>query len=173
MLGAGRGGVGGVDLTPIGAVDQSSRRAVLHRTMDADPSTVWRALSEAAGLSAWLGRPQGPPLGPGVVFELWHEEQVRSVHEVLEMVPPHLLTLAWDFPGEAASWVRFTVKDDARGAVVTVEHTGVDDPVAYAAGWHVHLDFLARYLGGRPRSFDGFWEDYEELVRRYGAAGLK
>ena len=84
-------------------------------------------------------------------------------------MPPWLLAWTWEFPDEVPSRVQLAVEHDPAGAVVTLEHEGVDDPVAYAAGWHVHLDFLAAYLQGRPRAFEDFWSDYDELVRRYGA----
>lgn len=158
-----------MDLNPIGGVRPAPRRVVLRRAVRAGAPALWRALTEPAGLSAWLGRVEGPPLGAGVTFDLWHEEQVCSTHEVLEWVPARLLTLTWEFPGEAPSRVRFAVEHDAVGTVVALEHEGADDPVAYAAGWHVHLDFLAEHLRGRPRAFEDFWTDYEELVQRYRA----
>lgn len=158
-----------MDLEPIGAAHLASRRVVLHRTVPADVRGVWRAVSEPVGLSAWLGRLEGPSLGHGVGFALWHEEQVRSTHEVLAWVPPRLLAWTWEFPGEVPSRVQLAVEHDPAGAVVALEHEGVDDPVAYSAGWHVHLDFLAGHLRGRPRAFEDFWSDYDELVRRYGA----
>ena len=158
-----------MDLEPIGGVHSGSRRVVLRRRVRAGAPALWRAVTEPAGMSAWLGRPVGPPLGAGVRFDLWHEEQVCSRHEVLEWVPERVLTLTWEFPGEAPSRVRFAVEHDGVGTVVVLEHEGADDLVAYAAGWHVHLDFLAEHLRGRPRAFEGFWADYEELVQCYRA----
>ncbi len=158
-----------MDLNPIGAAHLALRRVVLHLAVPADVWGVWRAVSEPAGLAAWLGRLEGPSLGQGVRFTLWHEEQVSSTHEVLVWVPPRLLAWTWGFPGEVPSRVQLVVDHAPTGAVVTLVHEGVDEPVAYAAGWHVHLDFLAAHLQGCPRAFDGFWSDYEELVRRYGA----
>ncbi len=158
-----------MDLNPIGRAYATTRRVALRRTVHAGSLAVWQALSQPTGLSAWLGRPEGPPLGRGVVFHLWHEEQFCSRHEVLDWVPPRRMTMTWEFPDESTSRVQLTVEPDAVGAVVSLEHESTDDPVAYAAGWHVHLDFLAEYLRGRPRAFEDFWIDYEKLVQRYSA----
>jgi len=157
-----------VDLEPIGSADQASGRVDLHQTVAAGLPRVWEALTSAAGLTAWLGRPQGPVLGPGVRFGLWHEDQVRSEHEVLQWTPLRLLVLTWDFPGEPVSRVRLGLHEHGTGSAVALEHQGVPDAVAYAAGWHVHLDFLAEVVAGRPRSFGTFWDDYEALLRNYG-----
>ncbi|WP_336923052.1 SRPBCC domain-containing protein [Aquipuribacter sp. SD81] len=158
-----------MDLEPIGVADRLSGRVVLRRPVACSVPTAWRAASEADGLSAWLGRHEGPRLGPGATFTLVHEQQVRSTHTVLEWEPSRLLAMTWDFPDEAPSRVRLSIGRDTAGTVVTLEHAGLEDAVAYAAGWHVHLDYLAELLRGRPRSFDDFWVDYDALRQRYDA----
>ena len=150
-------------------MDQASRRVILRRSVEADPEIVWRALTEPEGLSAWLGRYDGARLGPGAEFTIWHEESVGSSHEVVEWLPPRTMSVTWDFPGESSSRVRLVVEPDASGSTVVLEHEGIEDLVAYAAGWHVHLDFLAAYASGHPRSFEQFWVDYDQMHRRYSS----
>lgn len=53
-----------------------------------------------------------------------------------------------------------------------VIHKGLADPVAYAAGWHQHLEYLAAHLGGQDRPFSDFWSGYDVLVARYGATAV-
>ena len=57
-----------------------------------------------------------------------------------------------------------------RGPGATIldrQHDDLDDPAAYAAGWHRHLDFLAAHLAGQDLSFGDFWTGYDALVARY------
>ncbi len=159
-----------MDPEVIGEMDETSRRVVLRREIEAGPAIVWRALTEPAGLAAWLGRYEGPQLGPGVGFVIWHEELVCSSHAVVEWLPSRLVTVSWDFPGEMPSRVRFAVEPSTSGTTVVLEHEGVEDLVGYAAGWHVHLDLLAEYARGHPRSFERFWDDYGEILRCYGSS---
>lgn len=154
-----------MDPQVVGGVDEGGRRVVLVRDILADPAVVWRGLTEPAGIAAWLGRYEGPRLGLGTRFTIWHDGLVPSSHTVVEWLPPTGLTMTWDFPDEAPSRVRIVVEAASSGSKVVLEHEGVEDPVSYSAGWHVHLDFLAGFAEGRPRSFEQFWDDYEELLQ--------
>lgn len=80
------------------------------------------------------------------------------------METPHLLELTWDFPDEAPSRVTFQL--DAQGAgntLVIVEHRGLEDPASYAAGWHLHLTYLASHLTGQ----DLAWDDFDTRAHKY------
>jgi len=56
------------------------------------------------------------------------------------------------------------------GTVLRVSHEDVLEPVGYAAGWHIHLDYLPAHLGGDDKPFADFWDPYGSLVDRHAAA---
>lgn len=154
-----------------GAADPDSGTVRLTRQLAADRSAVWRALTDAGPLSAWLGRLVGRIDGPGARVHLWHEESVRSGHVVRRWEPEEVLGLTWHFPDEPESRVTFLLSGGPGTTTLTLDHEGVPEAAAYAAGWHRHLDYLAAHLAGRDRSFDDFWAGYDDLLARYRAAG--
>ncbi len=154
-----------MDSDGVGEISRQPHSVLLRQTIAADQETVWRALTEPAALGAWLGRYKGPPLQPGARFRLWHDGTVPSRHEIAQWRPTRLLTM-WDFPDEPPSLVRIGLEPAGTTTTVMLKHEGIDDPVSYTAGWHVHLDFLAHYAEGNPRSLEHFWNDYETLLRR-------
>ena len=154
----------------MGSADQTSRRARLSLTVAGDAPVVWRALTFAAETPFWLGRIVGPPLSAGIEFALWHQEAVRSLHVVRQWVPHRVLEWTWDFPDESPSRVTFHLAGcGGTETVVTVEHHDLDEPVAYAAGWHRHLTYLAAHLAGQDLPWGAFWDGYDALVADYQA----
>jgi uncharacterized protein YndB with AHSA1/START domain len=106
-------------------------------------------------------------------FELWHDDDVRSRHAVLQWSPPRLLTLTWDFPEERRSQVAFALAEaSSSAATLSVHHQGLDDVVSYAAGWHRHLHYLDAHLRGGDLPIDDFWTGYDDLVQLYDAQQL-
>lgn len=155
-----------MDSDGVGEISRQPHSILLRHTVVADQATVWRALTEPAGLEAWLGRYEGPPLQRGARFRLWHDGTVPSRHEITEWRPTRQLTMTWDFPNEPPSLVRIGLEPVGTTTTVALGHEGIEDPVSYAAGWHVHLTFLAHFAEGNPRSFEHFWKDYEAQLRR-------
>jgi len=157
--------------TPLlGAVDRAGRALRLDEHLAATPAQVWAALTQPGELTAWLGRVQDGSPGPGTRFALWHDETTCSHHAVTSWQPERLLGLTWDFPDEAESALRFELESSGPGTRLTVVHEDLADPVAYAAGWHRHLEYLAAHVSGADRPFEDFWDGYETLVERYGSA---
>lgn len=148
-----------------GETSRQPHSILVRQTIDADQETVWRALTEPAGFEAWLGRYEGPPLQRGARFRLWHDGTVHSRHEIAQWRPTRMLTMSWDFPNEPPSLVHIDLEPAGTTTTVVLMQEGIDDPVSYTAGWRVHLNFLAQYAGGSPRSFEHFWGDYETLLR--------
>lgn len=140
----------------------------LSLVVSSDVQRVWAALTSAEDLLTWIGRLDGPPLGAGSEFDLWHEETVKSSHIVERWSPPTRLALTWEFPGETPSRVTFhlAAQGDAN-TLVTVEHHGLDDPVSYAAGWHRHLTYLASHLTGQDLAWENFWDGFDALAVKY------
>lgn len=138
-------------------------RAVLSVPTRHSPTEIWAALTSTTRLQSWLGTAT-TGLDAGVSFELKHYSNYTSTHAVQLWEPSRLLGLSWAFPDEAPSRVDLTVSDAGR---LTVEHTGLADPVGYAAGWHRHLDFLLAHLDGNDLAIDSYWDGQEALESRY------
>lgn len=129
---------------------------------------VWQALTAGEHTISWLGRLDVDLIAEGCRFGLWHDEDVRSRHTVVQWQPRRLLTLTWEFPGERASRVTFALTGTtASTATLTVHHEDLEDAVSYAAGWHRHLEYLEAHLEGRDLSTEDFWLGYEYLVGLY------
>ena len=160
-----------MEVTPLlGTVDREARSLHLTAQLAATPGQVWFALTRPEDLVAWLGRVEDGLPAPATRFALWHDATTCSHHTVVDWQPERLLGLTWDFPEEAESAVRFALEAAGDGTRLTVVHEELADPVAYAAGWHRHLEYLAAHLTGTDRPFEDFWDGYETLVERYGSA---
>ena len=153
----------------LGTVDPAGRSLHLSTQLAAPPVQVWAALTRPDELAAWLGRVEHGPDAVGSRFAVEHDEDTRSQHVVTAWQPERLLAMTWVFPAEAESSVRFTLEAAGEGTRLGVVHEELADPVAYAAGWHRHLQYLGAHLTGADRPFEHFWDGYEDLVERYGA----
>lgn len=145
----------------------------LEREVAAPAERVWEVLSDRRRTDSWLGRLEGEDPAPGAVFAVWHDETTRSTHRVTRWETGRVLGLTWVFPGERPTAVEFTLEPvvGGSGCLLTVDHEGLDDPVAYAAGWHRHLDHLSAAARGSDLPLAGFWDGYDELVAAYSRAG--
>lgn len=109
---------------------------------------VWRndTLSEAAD-----PRPSG------------FAEEERMQSRIIAVEPMRSLTIAW---GDGA--VTFTFKENGERVLLTITHSGLDDPASrrmIAGGWHMHLDILVAVCSGtRP---DSFWSGWTKLQAIY------
>jgi uncharacterized protein YndB with AHSA1/START domain len=142
----------------------------IDRTIDiqAPPERVWRALTNAAELSAWFQVTIEGEIAPG--SELW----MTSVHEqhtgqrfrvrVVEMTPPRRLVWRWhpgevdpgvDYSREPETTVTFTLEATEAGTRLTVAETGFDEiSLARRAkvyrdnsqGWTEVLGWLRSYV---------------------------
>ena len=107
--------------------------------IDAPPDRVWRALTDAAELSAWFQVKIEGAVAPGT--EVW----MTSVHpghagqrfrvRFTEMAPPHRFVWEWypgavdptvDYSREPRTKVTFTLEPSERGTRLSVSETGFD-----------------------------------------------
>ncbi len=140
----------------------------MHVALPRPVEDVWQALTDRDHTAKWLGRIEVDAVASGGQFDLWHDDEVRSRHAVLQWRPPRLLTLTWDFPEERVSQVAFALAEaGSSAATLSVHHQGLDDAVSYAAGWHRHLHYLEAHLRGGDLPIDDFWTEYDELVQFY------
>ncbi len=152
----------------VGHADKAHGEVRVHVALPARVEDAWQALTDGQHIATWLGRLDDGTVTSGGRFALWHDDDVRSRHTVVQWQPPRLLTLTWDFPEERRSQVSFALLGAGSAATtLTVHHQGLDDPVSYAAGWHRHLEYLEAHLGGGDLPMDDFWTGYDDLVQLY------
>jgi uncharacterized protein YndB with AHSA1/START domain len=112
------------------------------RRYDATPDEVWRVLTEPASIARWLATPVAVELAPGGAFELALANGSGIDARVREVVPGQVLELDWRHAGEEASVVRFELRADDGGTVLTLDHARIQAPLgmAYIARWSRMLD---------------------------------
>jgi uncharacterized protein YndB with AHSA1/START domain len=124
--------------------DGSVRGAHLERDYNGTPAELWQCWTDPKRLARWLGALAGPllPAGGPVRLVLGDDPGQWADVRVLAAAPPHLLTLAWDIPGQPGTvlTVAFTAVAPGRTRVV-VDHRGLGPAATgYGAGWQAYLD---------------------------------
>jgi uncharacterized protein YndB with AHSA1/START domain len=142
----------------------------IDRTIEiqAPPERVWRALTDAAELSAWFQVKIEGQMAPG--SDVW----MTSVHpqhagqrwpvRILELTPPRRVVWQWhpgevdpsrDYTRDPRTTVTFTLEPSGQGTRLSVAETGFDAlglerrAKAYAdnsQGWTEVLVWLQRYV---------------------------
>lgn len=157
---------------PLGTVDRTDGSVRLERTLPVAVEEVWDALTDPARLRAWLAPVEGSP-GAGDTFVLRMNEAETATCTVTVWRPPHELRLTWDYTGEGPSELHVELSEVDGGTLLALSHTRIRvDVVQYGAGWHVHLDRLARHLGTAGGQAFGcededFMAAYRALEPRY------
>ena len=120
--------------------------------MDADPDTVFKALTDGDELCDWFAESAEVDLAQRR-YEFWgrytpqgdRARQTLTAHE-----PGRSLGFSWGFDG-GESTVDLTLSPEAEGTLVSVTHTGIPSPdrTALDCFWHVSLANLAGHAEGR------------------------
>lgn len=160
--------------TRLGAVERDGDKLRLRyeRNLTHPPATVWRALTESAGLRHWFpadivgDRAAGAeiqlpfwPEGAQESMEMLDEAGVDTIdmdpHEVLPGLirafdPPRLFELAWGNPDGEVDILRFELEPNDGGTrLVFTTWPGEPGPLGHAgtgAGWHCCLNALEDLL---------------------------
>ncbi|MBO3103079.1 SRPBCC family protein [Cellulomonas fengjieae] len=135
------------------------------------PEDLWSCITDPDRLRRWLGPVYGD-LRVGGRYELRMGDDVagspqNAAGEVVECDPPARLLLTWLFPGEPESRVSVEVRAEGGGALLVLEHLGLEEAAArgYGSGWHASLDQLDDHVAGRTVRP---WEDlYRAALPRY------
>lgn len=131
---------------------------------------VWAAITEPDQLAGWWGRVD-VVLRPGGRFVVeWRntddEGNRATMHATITALePPHLLELSGDRHGV----LRFELRPQRAGSHLSFTSTvALPDEfrTKVLAGWHYHLDSLARTLDGQATDLVGL-PGWEELHDRY------
>jgi uncharacterized protein YndB with AHSA1/START domain len=161
-----------VNTEDYGELRRDGPRAVLRftRRLPHPPQKVWRALTEAEHLDAWFPTTIEGERAPGAHLRFAHRDHIVDAFEgeMLAFEPPSLMELTW---GEDR--LRFELRPDPEGSVLTLEHTfdELGKAARDGAGWHACLDLLAYELGGQvaPWSSSERWREVRgAYVERLG-----
>lgn len=103
------------------------RRTLSHQYLIRAPAeTVFRAVSEANGLTRWLCDRAELSAKVGGTYALSWKDGPTHTGTVVEFVPGRRLGLAWSWPGVALEGTVFSLAVEPVGGetLLTVEHTG-------------------------------------------------
>ena len=138
---------------------------------------LWSALTDPGRLARWHGRVEGD-LRPGGEFRLYLESDGwDGTGRVDACEPPRRLVVttresdeSWRKgrgaqPFDEAIEATLTADGDQTDLVIEVRGLPLDKIAFYGAGWQIHAENLAAYLGGRERGdSEARWD---ELVPPY------
>jgi uncharacterized protein YndB with AHSA1/START domain len=146
---------------------------------------MWSALTDPGRLARWYGQLEGD-LRPGGAFRLYVEDAGMHVTGRVEACEPprrlRVTTRETDesyVPGNGVppfdEVIEATLTADGDQTVLVIEVLGMPlDKIAfYGAGWQVHAENLAAYLGGRERGdTEPRWAElvplYQDLAANIG-----
>lgn len=138
---------------------------------DTGVGDLWTALTEPDRLARWMAKVEGDLRVGGEFFASF-----RSMYEapgrVDKCVPQSRLVVTFEPGTPNENTMSFHLVADGNQTRLVVEHIGLpaDDVLRnYAAGWHSHLDDLARLIVGQePGDWQAHWEElkpqYEGLT---------
>ena len=152
---------------------------------DTDIEDLWSALTDPRRLEGWHGQVEGD-LRPGGEFRLYLEsDDVESAGRVEACEPPRRLLVTTRETDE--SWrrgqgvppfdttIEATLTADGDQTILAIEARGMPlDAIAFfGAGWQIHAENLAAYLGGRERGdTEARWDElvppYQDLAANLG-----
>lgn len=123
---------------------------VFRRVLAHPPEKVWRALTQPKEQIEWMpfvsDRDIGAP-GPFILRMTDREDAEESAAEVLKAEPARLLQFTWG--DDVLTW---EFQSEGTGTRLTLRHrTAMPEHIAsFAAGWHICIDVMDRFLAGNP-----------------------
>ena len=124
---------------------------------------LWAAITEPDRLARWHGQVEGD-LRPGGEFRVYREaDDIESTGRVEACEPPRRLLVTTREtdesyrkgqgtpPFDATIEATLTADGDQTILVMEVQGMPLDKIAVYGAGWQIHAENLAAYLGGRER----------------------
>ncbi|MBV7482637.1 SRPBCC domain-containing protein [Bordetella sp. BOR01] len=135
----------------------------LVRRINAQPTTVFDALTTPDGIARWWGPDGGPVLVAEtdvrvggrfrVCFRMLDGSEHESSGEYLRVDPPHHLEMSWRWSGDedggGESRVDIALRAIDTGTELTFTHAGLQDEATrrgHEEGWSGALDKLVRHF---------------------------
>jgi uncharacterized protein YndB with AHSA1/START domain len=126
--------------------EDRERKVERTTVLDADPSDVWRALTDESLLSEWIADEAeiDPVEGGDAVFRFGDGEERRGT--VVRVDEERSLAFTWSRPEEPETYVELTLEPAVAGTrLIVVERAISVGPVALAgASWDSRLAALGR-----------------------------
>ena len=152
---------------------------------DTNIDDLWSAITDPARLARWHAQVEGD-LRPGGQFRSYVEaDDVESTGGIVACEPPRRLVVTTRETDE--SWrkgngvppfdetLEATLTTDGDHTILVIEVRGMplDALAFYGAGWQIHAENLAAYLGGRERGdTEARWGElvppYQDLAANVG-----
>ena len=139
-----------------------TRVVLASRTYASSQQDLWNALSDPKHTSQWFAEVSGD-FQPGGQYAI----KGNANGEITACEPPKLLALTWIF-GDNVSWVKVTVEEEQKGALLILEHETPTDtaseahwsrygPGATGVGWELAFIGLDVHLssGGQSSRKEG------------------
>jgi uncharacterized protein YndB with AHSA1/START domain len=152
---------------------------------DTDIDDLWSAITDPARLVRWFAQADGD-LRLGGEFRTYVEaDDVESTGRIVACEPPRRLVVitretdeSWRKgngvpPFDMTLEATLTADGDHTVLVIDVHGMSLDSIAFYGAGWQIHAENLAAYLGGRERGdTEARWAElvpgYQDLAASLG-----
>ncbi|MED4571685.1 SRPBCC family protein [Brevibacillus agri] len=128
---------------------------------------VWESLTQPEQLAKWLAQAK-VELAEGGKFELVFDNTGDAMKgQVIELQSPTLLAYTWNSKDANESAVRWELLPEAEGCRLVLDHSmRASEPLPrMLAGWHAHLELLAKVLAGEQPAWS--WSRWEQLREAY------
>jgi uncharacterized protein YndB with AHSA1/START domain len=127
---------------------------------------VWEALTDPARVEEWWARADIELAEGGRARFEWLNGDAVAEGRITRLEPPTSIEFDTDIHGRLL-W-ELAPEDDGTRLTLTVTAELPDEYLASVrAGWHVHIDFLADALDGRPVDWPNWpkarWEKHNEV----------
>jgi uncharacterized protein YndB with AHSA1/START domain len=138
------------------------------RSLRHPPERVWRALTDATELEAWFPTTIEGELVTGASLKFGFRDEPYDPLDgvMLACEPNRLMEFRW-----GDDLLRITLEPDGAGTRLTLVDvlSDIGKGARDAAGWHVCLDNLERWLAGEPTGEGNEWEPLNlEYASRFG-----
>lgn len=152
-----------IDLSPPPSADPPAisrlLRVDLERHLAQSPHRVWKALTRAKEVSAWMKFPAHINARPGGAWFVDFGPRGSIDAVVCTLEAPFVLGYVW-----GDSVVRWEIEREGDGVRLHFSHSGMKPELlaGLTAGWQSFLDQLETHLDGRPRP-----DRFRDLEQQY------
>lgn len=133
-------------------VADNALQIVFRRRYAKPVEKVWAAVTTPERLADWLAVAEVELKTGGNIRLNWNNQYSMEGH-VTACEPPHLFAWSWRID-DRETLVRFDLRADGDGCLLTLTHSGLDPNdgrgAGVRAGWHAHLEGLPDAMEGRP-----------------------